>query len=65
MYRAFATRKKRQLNHVFDAISFFYPNYPYVVQETKKEKKANDEGDDKAPQNPEDEARGDDFSSIG
>jgi hypothetical protein len=39
LYRAFATRKKRQLNHVFDAISFFYHNYPYVVQETKKEKK--------------------------
>jgi hypothetical protein len=27
------------LNCVFDAIDFFYPDYPYAVQETKKWKK--------------------------
>jgi hypothetical protein len=28
---AFTARKRRRLNHVFDAISFFYPGYPNIV----------------------------------
>lgn len=39
LYRAFVARKKRRLNRVFDAINFFYPDYPYAVHETKKRKK--------------------------
>jgi hypothetical protein len=35
----FAARKKHRLNHVFDAIGFFHPNYPRVVQEAKKNRK--------------------------
>jgi hypothetical protein len=28
---AFATRKRHRLNRVFDAIGFFYPDYPNMV----------------------------------
>jgi hypothetical protein len=35
----FTTQKKHRLNHVFDAIGFFYPDYPRVVQEAKKKRK--------------------------
>jgi hypothetical protein len=36
---AFGARKRRRLNHVFDAIEFFYPDYPVMVQDSKKRKK--------------------------
>lgn len=35
----FAARKKRPLNRVFDAIGFFYPDYPDLTQESKKRRK--------------------------
>jgi hypothetical protein len=37
--RAFGARKTRRLNCVFDAIDFFYPDYPMMVQDSKKRKK--------------------------
>jgi hypothetical protein len=37
--QAFEARKRRSINRVFDAIKFFYPNYPIIAQESKKRKK--------------------------
>jgi hypothetical protein len=31
-------RKRRRLNHVFDAIDLFYPDYPIMVQDSKNRK---------------------------
>jgi hypothetical protein len=39
LHRAFAAQKKRRLNCVFHAIGFFYPDYPNLVQDSKKRKK--------------------------
>jgi hypothetical protein len=36
---AFAARKRCQLNCVFDAIGFFYPDYPNMIQDLKKRNK--------------------------
>jgi hypothetical protein len=38
LQRAFAARKRRRLNHVFDAIDLFYPDYPIMVQDSKNRK---------------------------
>jgi hypothetical protein len=35
----FGARKRRRLNHVFDAISFFYLDYLVMAQDSKKRKK--------------------------
>jgi hypothetical protein len=39
LQRAFAARKRHRLNRVFDAIGFFYPSYPNMVQDSKKRRK--------------------------
>jgi hypothetical protein len=31
LQQAFRAQKRRQLNHVFDAIRFFYPDYPIMI----------------------------------
>ena len=31
LQQAFRAQKRRQLNRVFDAISFFYPDYPIMI----------------------------------
>jgi hypothetical protein len=38
LQRAFVARKRRRLNHVFDAIDLFYPDYPIMVQDSKNRK---------------------------
>jgi hypothetical protein len=39
LQQAFRDRKRCQLNRVFDAIDFFYPDYPMMFQDSKKRKK--------------------------
>jgi hypothetical protein len=39
LHQAFAARKRRRLNHVFDAIGFFFPDYPNMIMDSKKRKK--------------------------
>jgi hypothetical protein len=39
LQQAFGARKRHQLNRVFDAIGFFYTDYPIMVQDSKKRKK--------------------------
>jgi hypothetical protein len=39
LQRAFAPRKRHRLNHVFDVIGFFYPDYPNMVHDSKKRKR--------------------------
>jgi hypothetical protein len=34
LQRAFGARKRRQLNHVFDAIEFFHPDYLVMVHDS-------------------------------
>lgn len=36
LHLAFATRKRCQLNRVFDAIDIFYPDYPYMIHDSNK-----------------------------
>jgi hypothetical protein len=36
LQQPFAAQKRCRLNRVFDAIAFFYPNYPNMVQDLKK-----------------------------
>jgi hypothetical protein len=38
LQQAFGVRKRHRLNRVFDAIGFFYPDYPVMVQVLKKRK---------------------------
>jgi hypothetical protein len=33
LHGAFASRKRCRLNHVFDAIGLFYPDYPDMIQD--------------------------------
>jgi hypothetical protein len=35
----FGARKRCRLNRVSDVISFFYPDYPIMIQDSKKKKK--------------------------
>jgi hypothetical protein len=37
--RAFWAQKRYRLNRVFDAIGYFYPDYPVMAQDSKKRKK--------------------------
>jgi hypothetical protein len=39
LQQAFGARKRCRLNHVFDAIRFFNPDYPVMVEDSKKRKK--------------------------
>jgi hypothetical protein len=39
LQQSFRARKRRRLNRVFDAIGFFYPDYPIMAQDSKKRKK--------------------------
>jgi hypothetical protein len=39
LQQAFAAQKRQRLNHVFDAIGFFNPNNPNMVQDSKKRKR--------------------------
>jgi hypothetical protein len=39
LHGVFAAQKRRRLNHIFYAIGFSYPDYPDMVQDSKKRKK--------------------------
>jgi hypothetical protein len=39
LQQSFRARKRCGLNHVFEAIGFFYPDYPVMDQDSKKRKK--------------------------
>lgn len=48
---AFRAKKKRRLNHIFDAIGFVYPDYPRRAQGGEKEKIEADKGHHQALEN--------------
>jgi Trm5-related predicted tRNA methylase len=39
LQRAFVAWKRRRLNRVFDAVDFFYPDYPNMVLDSKNRKR--------------------------